>query len=174
MSNQKEDIVFSRVTIGAYLFFLIWLLYLLVTAYNWSAYRDRLFPLLVGIPLLFFLVIKLVSLWQLEIIDKIVPSRPKGPEEEITSIDQDQDSGYSAEKRRKLEIRICAWIALLPVTLHYFGFILALPIYIFSFTYYLTKDLKKTVYFTLIFVIFIYILFIQLLNMIIWQGELFI
>lgn len=156
------------------MFFLLWLLYLLVTAYTWSAYRDRLFPLLVGIPLLFFLVIKLVSLWQLEIINKIVPDGAESPEEERPPINQNRNSGYSAEKRRKLEIEICAWIALLPVALHYFGFILALPIYIFSFTYYLTKDLKKTAYFTLTFVVFIYILFIQLLNMIIWQGKLFI
>lgn len=174
MNSHNGDTTSTRLTIGAYLFFLVWVLYLLVTAYNWTAYRDRLFPLLVGTPVLLFILVKLASLRYPELIDEIIPSRGEALNEEVTPMDQNRASGYSAEKRKKLEIRICVWIVLLPVALHYLGFIIALPIYMFAFTYYLTGDLKTTTYFTLGFVAFIYVLFIQLLNMIIWQGALFI
>lgn len=159
-----------------YVFLLVWMAYLLREALTWEAYQDQLIPI-AGLTILsILLLVQIIRDLFPEQVTALLP-QPSG-DEDGRSISAMRASGATLERtkaeRDKMMLVMAAWVIAFPVLLYLFGFVITVPIYILAFEYYLTKDLKKSIAATLVFLAIMYVLFIRILNIILWEGVLLV
>lgn len=179
--SSDDEGLFPAITpemfkLGFYLLLLLWLAYLLYRTLAFEQFEDLFFPLLLGVPLALLLLIQIVITRFPQLAERAMP------ESELSSADEDdgiagrvaeataEELGISKRQKEKYEIRMIAWVTVLPFMMYYIGMGWTLLIYVFVFTYSFVGDLKKAVGMTIGVTAFVYVLFIELLNMIIWTG----
>lgn len=136
---------------------------MLLQTREWTLFEDYFFPLLVGVPGLFLLIL-------LFFVEEF---RQNG----LQDADQDQEElvqEISDEERSSLEPRkglaAVGWVLTFPIVLYLLGLVWGLPLFLLLFSHYLLRDVKKSVGLTIIVVIFIYGLFFEMLNVLVWEG----
>jgi hypothetical protein len=68
------------------------------------------------------------------------------------------------------ELRMVAWVVALPFIMYFLGIGWATVIYTFGFTWYFTGNPKVAAITTIVVVMFVIALFLNVLNMVIWDG----
>lgn len=170
-----------------YLAVLAWILLLLYWAQDWRT-NDRLFPRMVGVPLVILLVLQLTRLKFTDQFNRVtavfIEALSRGPSEDgaISDITDDLESKYSESKqsmgerskreRQVYELYMVGWIIALPAMMYYLGFINAIPLYILAFMLFFTRNLKLSAAITVGFSIALYMLFVVLLSISLWDGTL--
>lgn len=137
-------------------------------AREWS-WENKLFPFLVGIPLLSLIMVNMVLIRYPSIRGRLTPdtySRDRMSE----ALSSSSDVVRSRAERHKAELKIVAWTVALPGAVYLLGFAYSLPPYVFVFTLYHTRDLKKAATGTLLFTVFSYLVFLVMLNLRMYHG----
>jgi hypothetical protein len=163
--------------IGFYVVLLGWLLYLLLETSSYDDFEDYFFPFLLGVPLAFAILVHLATLRYPWIVERLLPDEEQSAvqaemEERVEELDLDAGPARSAAERDRWEIYMIVWVALLAAMMYYVGMGWTIVVYTLALTYFLTRDVKKSVLVTLVVIVFIWVLFLQLLEMIIWRGTL--
>lgn len=170
-----------------YLIVLAWVLLLLYWTQDWRT-SDRLFPRMVGVPLIILLVLQLIRLKFTDQFNKITAvlidllSRGSSNDGGISEITDNLESKYKESKqkmgqrskreRQIYELYMIGWIIALPAMMYYLGFVNAVPVYIFAFMMFFTRNPKLSTAITVGFSIALYILFVVLLSINLWDGTL--
>lgn len=164
-----------------YLFLLAWLSYILYEAIGWDSFENYLFVYILSPVIAVLLVYRIVSRLfpnKLRVLDG---ARGEGTAEETgvesgSELDTTSEAGSGTERpkseREKYVIYMIVWTAALPVMMFFFGMAWSLPVYIFSFVWFFTDSLKKSAIVTVISIGFIYVVFIEILNILLWEGYL--
>lgn len=155
-------------TVGFYLFLLIWLGYLLWEALGYTSRQDYTFPLVIGFPLAVVTIAKLITVVYPQIVDWIMPE--ESGESEMFEGVEGTGSRESKSEREKYELYMIGWIILLPFMMYILGMGWTMLLYTFGFTWFFTRDLRTSATVTVVVTIFVWILFIEILSLIIWDG----
>lgn len=165
--------------LGFFLFLFVWLSYLLYEATTWQGFEDYLFVYILA-PIIYVLLVyrallllapeRVLSLAdELEFLDRFRAQESVG---EDIDAEVDSHGRESKAEQEKYAIYMLLWITALPFAIFLFGMAWVLPVYIFGFVWFFTGDMKRAALVTVIAVVFIYVLFIEILNMLLWTGYL--
>lgn len=147
---------------------LFYLLFLLVTAWKYS-WDERLFPYLIGTPVLLLLIFQLIILRFPKIESQLAPTRE--PESTIErELDEQDDHERPPDERRRYEALMLLWVLALPLFIYLVGFAYGIPIYIFAFGWYFLKDIRIALIMSVGFSLVFFLLFILILGMSPWNG----
>lgn len=158
--------------IGFYLFFLLWLGYLLAETLSYTNRQDWLFPIIIGIPLALLLVVKLVTIQFPGLTERVLPDSASSEEDEMFEAVQEVGARNTKSEKEKYELVMIGWIILLPFMMYFVGMGWTLIVYTFAFTWYFTRSVRTSAMVTAIVIVFVWILFIEILQLIIWDGVL--
>lgn len=150
-----------------------WIMYLLVTGweYRWS---DKLFPLIIGIPTLSLIILEVVSVMYPGFVNRLVPETTSFMQEPQNLEDMGEmveaDSGHSPAEQQRVGVIMVGWVLALLIMVYLLGYAYALPIYIFAFGVYFLNDIRLAAMMTVVFNLFVYILFVLILEIFPWNG----
>lgn len=156
---------------GFYVAVLVYVAYLLVTALGFSA-DDRLFPYLVGVPTIVFTLLQILFVQYPGLEQRFSTENESSDIKAMFEDAQESEAGRSRAERQKYELLMIAWVVALPILIYYLGLATALPIYVFAFIWFFTRDPKFSLVITLGFSVGAYVLFIVTLGLIPWEGVL--
>lgn len=148
-----------------YLTFLIWIGVLLLLTKGWE-FQDYLFPRAIGIVTAILVLLKLLTLYQPDIVDKFPTQSTVFEQTDDTG---DQDARTRAERHRDV-LTMLGWTTAIPVLLYVFGYIYVPPLYLFAFVWYFVDSAKLAAAVSLIFSTVMYLLFVKLLGIVLWRG----
>ena len=157
--------------IGFHLFLLAWMGFMVLEAAGYSRRMDWLLPLVIWVPVLAMLVARLVMMQFPWIVDWIMPTRDDEGEGMFAEIDSGGPRRTKTERER-YEVYMIAWIVVLPFMMFYVGMGWTLLFYTFAFTYFFTDDARTSALVTGVVVLFTWVLFIEILQLIVWDGVL--
>lgn len=170
-----EDKWFSVLFYGA---LLVWALLLMYWSLDWR-WDNKLFPLAVGSIAILLLAIHLASLLFPAFFDRFTPvSEPEATDDEDDEFKNriqeatSSTSGRPKAEREKYELWMLGWVLVLPVLLYLAGFGLVIPIYTFAFSWFFLRDLKMAIVTAVFITLFIWLLFVVLLDVQLWGGTL--
>lgn len=162
--------------VAFYGFLLAWLVYLLFETLSYTKFEDLFFPYVIGIPIGLLILIQLFTIRFPAVVDRLTPAAPEAATASESELQrrfeeaQETRSRRSKAEKEKVELVMIAWVTILPFMMFYVGMGWTLILYVFGFTWYFVRDLKRAGLVTLIVVVFVYVLFINILEMIIWRG----
>lgn len=127
-------------TLAFYLGLVGWLSYLLVTSLDWK-WTDKLFPFMVILPSLGFVLVKLFKLRYPDRYARLLPSTEGSLDEHQSRLRESYEaarSGSGHELRSRAEqlsfaVRLVAWMIALPVLVYVVGLSNSLPLYLLAF-----------------------------------------
>lgn len=151
-------------------FFLLGLGYVLAVLYRAMDYSSaaRLFPLLVGVPLVTLLVGTLLASLSGRTVD--VEGPLVGVFEEIETYERGSDLDNATRYRR--EAVALVWLAVLFVSIWLLGYLLAAVAYVPAFVYVYERNTRRAILAGIGTAMFLYILFVELLSAGIYDGVL--
>lgn len=163
---------------GQILFYIVVVLYvgfLLVTGWQFK-FENKLFPYLVGIPTILITLAHIAMLASPKLRERLAPkAEQESLQDKLAAGDFDDDEldvGRSAGGKQKYGLIMLGWVIALPVLVYFLGYSYVLPPYVFAFVWYFRKDVKLAAAIAIAFSIAAYVLFILILGMIPWGGEL--
>lgn len=152
---------------GFYFLIFLYVLSTVVAAINYSP-SARLFPLLIGIPLLILLTTKLVFiLFVSPRTDSI------GPFSHVYNTLLESDNQQPNENQQKDEAQTLLWITIAFLLIWLIGFYLAAYIFITAYIYYSERSLPRALFTSTITVLGLFGLFEEILSAPTYQGYLF-
>lgn len=159
--------------------FLGWILYLLGTSMDWQ-WDNRLFPVIAGSLGIVLIVLQLANIHFPAFFERLAPedspgggSRLSKDVEGVTAeMDDEAENGRSRRTRERYELYMVAWILALPILMYFFGMALTIPLYVIAFTWFFLRDMKTAILVSLVLSVFLYFLFIVLLEVQLWEGTL--
>lgn len=164
-----------------YVFLLVWLSYILYEALGWESFENYLFVYILAPIIVILLVYRIISRLAPDTVTALgaMPGT-EATEETTTESESEFDTPGETEsrperpksEREKYVIYMILWTAALPVLMFFFGMAWSLPVYIFSFVWFFTDSLKQSAIVTLVSIGFIYVVFIEILNILLWEGYL--
>lgn len=170
-----QDRWFSVLFYGA---LLVWTLLLMYWSLEWQ-WDNKLFPLAVGSIAILLLAIHLASLLFPASFERFAtvgkPDVADDEDDEIKKHLQEATSSASGRpkaEREKYELVMLGWVIVLPFLLYLAGFGLVIPIYTFAFGLYFLRDVKMSIFITVLITLFIWLLFVVILDVQLWQGTL--
>jgi len=152
------------------LFFIFVFGYVFLMMWDTRTYGStvRLFPLLIGIPLLGALVLQIVFPllpdWLAGNFDGLMGAAV-GDEE----IDLKQDS-FERSTRMQRELGVVIWVVALLAIMYLFGFFSGMTVFVAVFIYYYERSLVKAIGIMMINFVLSYILFVQILQLRLFPG----
>lgn len=150
---------------------LIYVVSHLVLARDWS-WENKLFPFLVGIPMIALIVINMVLIKYPSLRERFTDAdKPTNKiTEALSSSTDESETVIERAARHRAELGIVLWTISLPIAVYLLGFAYSLPPYVFVFILYYLQDLKKAVVGTVVFTAFSYVVFLVLLNLRVYHG----
>lgn len=165
-----------------YLLIVVWLAVLFNETLGWTNPQNWWGPM--GAILLGFVlvILKLIDIhmggWlqKLTTPPKDVPDS-QGDEETVGFTQSMEDARASEDDapphvQDKRALVLSCWIILYPVLVFYIGFFYATPPYLIALLYYLTRDAKRTLLTAGIVLVFLYVLFVEILQVSLYSGML--
>lgn len=142
-------------------------LLLVVEALGYSG-PARLFPLVVGVPLLGLIVVKVA----VTLFGDRLGIRSVDLFEDIQDLDSgDEELDAAAERQQyRRELETALWVAFAIVTIALFGHLFGLVIFVFGFVYAYERDLLRAGVATAVTFLFVYILFKAILGASLHEG----
>lgn len=158
------------------LFFLVLLAYDLLLVYVATGYSEdpRLFPLLMGVPLAGLIIVRIAMLLLADRFD----FDSGGMFESVTSdldIEETEEGGQAGSgtlEQYQSELATMGWIAGLLALVWAFGFQISVVVFVFTYVLYYERDLQRAVLATVVAFGLVYLLFIQLLSVPLYEGAL--
>jgi hypothetical protein len=157
---------------GFYLFLFGWLAYLLFETSSYSNRQDWLFPVIIGAPLVLLTLIKLLTIQYEGIVGRVLPDSATSGEDDMFEAVQEVGARNSKAEKEKYEIVMIGWVILLPFMMFFVGMGWTLIIYTFGFTWYFTRSVRTSALVTVVVIVFVWVLFIEILSLIVWDGAL--
>ena len=153
-----ENIQTKKLRIGFYFVVAVWIGWMLTNSVDWS-WEAKFFPLLVGVLGIVLVLVQLIRL--------IVFTTSEQDEVDslISTIDDEPP-----EVEPKAELIMVAWVLGFLVLAAALGLFYALPIFLLMFLYVNTKNVKATLLITIIFSVLMYVFFVEVLGIRLWQG----
>lgn len=158
-------------------FFGLILLYttaLLVQAWSYSS-DARLFPLLIGIPLIFMIIFNFGLMRSSR-----YSSEAGGIFDDITDealSENEEESGRNIKEgvkfRLERELKMMLWIIGATVLAYFIGFLNAFAGFLFAFIYVYERGFIRAAIITILTLVFIRVFFIEILALPLWEGTLF-
>lgn len=166
--------------LGFFFFLLAWLSYLLYEATAWEGFEDYLFVYLLAPIIYVLLIYRIVVLVapdelrrltdRLAFLDRIRAN--ERIDDTVSKTNAEPHGRESKAEEEKYAIYMILWVAALPVGIFLFGMAWTLPVYIFGFTWFFTGSSRRATLVTVVAVAFIYFLFVEILNVLLWTGYL--
>jgi hypothetical protein len=153
-----------------YSLILLYLVHLFESGFRQFSREDMLFPVIVGVPTAVLCIVHLVFTAYPSLEEKISWSDPDS-ESRLDRLSDGEATRSAAEKQR-FGFYMILWVTVLPVLVYFLGYLTVLPPYVFAFILFFKKDLRLALGVTVVFSIFVYVLFIVILGMIPWEGVL--
>lgn len=160
---------------------LVWLVALLVVAWEWS-WDNKLIPYVAGIPTALMLVVKLVKIVVPGWYDRVMPefgsesSADDDQEGELAQayeqVREDSSTGRPRTERIAYGVRMTAWSMVLPLLMYVLGFANALVLFTLAFGLRFYDSPRRAVVVTVVFSVLMYVFFYLLIGMQPWQGTL--
>lgn len=167
-----------------YGFLLVWLVALLVVAWEWS-WDNKLIPYVAGIPTVLMLVVKLAKIIAPGWYGRLVPEFGAEPGsgatgesgvDELTQayeeVSEESTAGRSGAERVAYGVRMTAWSMALPLLMYVLGFANALVLFTLAFGLRFYDSPRRAVVVTVVFSVLMYVFFYLLIGMQPWQGTL--
>lgn len=183
-----------------YVFLLVWIGWLLVTAWEWS-WRDKLVPFIAGVPTFVLLVAKLVKVSSPATYERLAPSltfvgEDEAPDREAAAFEAALEETHGDEQdTEELEeafevargsddvtrppreqfayaVRMVAWALALPLLMYVIGFANALVLFVLAFGLRFYDRPRDAVIVTVVFSVFMYVFFYSIIGMQPWTGTL--
>lgn len=155
-------------------FFVVLLVYtvgLLIQAWSYSS-DARLFPFLIGVPLILMIALYLVLTFSSRysgsgsgVFDSIT--------DEALSDDDGAEGGDETTVRVQRELKMVLWIVSLLAVVYFFGFLNAFLLFLFFFVYTYEQSLLRATLITALSLAFVQIFFVEFLSLPLWEGALF-
>lgn len=155
-------------TIATYLFLLGWMGYMVYEALGYSRQMDWLFPLVVGAPAIGLILLKLTIIRYPAIVEKALPDQ-SGDDESFMQVEADSAKRPRTE-REKYVLYMFGWIILLPFMMFILGMGWTLLLYPLGFTWFFTRDVRLSAIVTGMVIAFVWVLFIEILELVIFTG----
>lgn len=170
-----------------YAFLLVWVVALLVVAWEWS-WDNKLIPYVTGIPTLLMLLVKIGKIVAPQWYERLTPdfgsestaddkkANAEKPDEvnELTQayeeVSDDSTTGRPHTERIAYGVRMTAWSMALPVLMYVLGFANALVLFTLAFGLRFYESPRRAVIVTLVFSVLMYLFFYLLIGMQPWQG----
>lgn len=151
-----------------------WVLLLLYWARSWQ-WTNKLFPLLVGVPVVLFTLMQVVYVWYPGVFERLSPDRVTGGtaddlSEDLGETPEDNTVSRSKEEQQRWELYMLGWVTVLPVLMYVVGFAVSIPIYTFALGWFFLRDVRTALGLTVGVSLFIYVLFVLLLGVPLWEG----
>lgn len=162
--------------IGFYGFWLLWIGYILAETATFEASQDWLFPLVLGVPITGMLLLKLFVILKPDYVRRVLPESEKTDGDDgdlqrrIEEASSPTDAGRSKRERHEIELVMIGWVLALPILMFVFGIGFAFTVYVFAFTWYFVRSVRTAALVTVVVLGFIYVLFIEILGMVLWKG----
>lgn len=155
-------------SIGFYCFILIWMGYLIIEIWQFTESEDYTFPLIIGSVVVVLSLLQLIITRYPNITARVIPST----DDEIQKFEVENSTSGRGSKieKEKYEIYVIGWILILPVMMYVIGLGWTLISYSFVFVYFFTRDIRLSAMTSIIVVVFVWILFVELLSIIVWDG----
>lgn len=151
---------------GFFVVMIAWFLYLFVQATAWTRFETWVFPLAATTLGAFLAVTYLLRFNFPSRFPRLAPETGSVLDE----LDVDEPESLSPPEQRKVGAIMTAWAVALPFMMYVFGFSWALPPYVWAFVWYFRRDARLAVIVTVIFSLLVYLLFVQFLNILWWDG----
>lgn len=153
-----------------------WVLLLLYWSRSWQ-WTNKLFPLMVGVPVILFTLLQTVDVWYPDAFDRLHPNRvvgggSDGLSEDLEETAEDDMSTRSKAEQQRWELYMLAWVTALPMLMYFVGFAISIPIYTFALGWFFLRDVRAASGLTVGVSLFIYVLFVLLLGVPLWEGVL--
>lgn len=162
-------------SVGFYALLFVWAAYLLYETLSFSAFEDYALPFLILPIVLLLIALKVFTLLFPEKADRLRPSNRADATSDIKRQVEKQSSENSTRtkaEREKYELVVLAWVVALPFTMYVIGMGWSIILYVMGFTWYFTRDAKLAVSTTVGVTAFVTVLFMFILDMVIWTGVL--
>ena len=159
---QKGELVFT-VCVAVYV------LILAVLCFGYTA-ESRLFPFLVIVPTILFLVLRFVSIANPKLSEILEPDAG------MIDIDKIQRLAMAAEKKEvagksNSEIKVILWVIGLVLLTYLVGILPAIALFVFCFVkFYGKKKIAVTLAYTVVSWVFVYIIFVMILQTRLYMG----
>lgn len=158
---------------------LVWVALLMYWSLPWN-WDNKLFPLMVGVLAVFLMLTHIVELAIPSFYDRVLPDFGFLGDEEAEDDDELSErvettgltSSRSKSTRQVYELVMIAWVVALPILLYFGGFGLVIPIYTFAFGLFFLRDVPQSLLITVVITGFIWLLFVVILNVQLWDGTL--
>ncbi|MFB6097313.1 MAG: tripartite tricarboxylate transporter TctB family protein [Haloferacaceae archaeon] len=163
--------VWSVVFYGAAL---LWVLALLVLASPWN-WDNKFFPMLVGIPVILMLLLQMASDQFPGFFEQLRPEALEDDDDLSTEFERAKESNVSERSKseqQRWELYMLGWVIALPILMYFVGFAWVIPIYTFALGLFFTRDVKMAVGIAFGVSLFIFLLFVVLLEVRLWEGVL--
>lgn len=169
-----DDRAFERITDiesrhWAALFFGLLLAYILLMVYTAIGYSAdaRLFPIVIGVPLALLIVVQLfllefgerLGIQSVDLFEGI---------QQLSEVEEGEE--VSAAESARWEFEMILWSLATVVLIWTVGHILTLVLLVFGFIYAYERDLRRATIATVITFLFVYVLFIAILDANLWGG----
>ncbi|MFB6097310.1 MAG: tripartite tricarboxylate transporter TctB family protein [Haloferacaceae archaeon] len=150
----------------------LYVVFLLVTGWQFK-FENKLFPYVVGIPTLLITLGHIAMLASPSLRERFTPDTDTETlRDKLGGEFGDDDVGRSAGGMQRYGLVMLGWVVALPVLVYYFGYAYVLPPYVFAFIWHFRRDVKLAAATAVGFSVAAYFLFIVVLGMIPWAGEL--
>lgn len=153
--------------IGLMVGIILWLAYLIPFTAGWRSLADRLFPLLSSALVIVLAAVQILRNLSPRVDRILTPEESDDTQDEFGTVEREEKD--PATKFRSI-MSLLGWITLFPLMVYYLGFGLATPIYSFGILWYYHRDPKYALILTVIFLVAMYVLFIWLLGIQVWDG----
>lgn len=155
----------------------LWMVYLLSRMLDWR-WEDQSLPLIAGIPGILLVLVHVYRLWNPEGYARLNPFIREAEEgESLDDVLEDygvaleDESARPPRERQWIELVMIGWVIALPIAMQYLGFFIALPLYVFLFGVYFTRDWTRSALIAVGFTVFIYVFFVVVIGAKIYAGE---
>jgi hypothetical protein len=153
----------------------VWIALLIYWSLPWN-WDNKLFPIMAG-SLAVVLILSVVVEYAIpDIYDRLLPDFEFLEDADDEMTERMEETGTvttrSKAERETYELIMLGWVVALPVLIYYAGFGLVIPIYTLAFGLYFLRDVKMSILMTLLITLFIWLLFVVILNVQLWEGTL--
>lgn len=154
----------------------LWVLGLLVQSLPWN-WDNKFFPLMVGVPVILMLLLQMASDQFPSVFARLKPAALEEADDDDLSTEFERAktsnvSERSVQEQQRWELYMLGWVTALPVLMYFVGFAWMIPIYTFALGWFFMRDVKIAVGLAFGVSLFIYLLFIVLLEVSLWEGAL--
>lgn len=178
-STTTEESSSTDVSMFTRLFYFAVFLYmgaLLVQSWNWD-WDNKLFPILVGVPTILLAGSMILPARQIDVVNTLLTkvggdSTDETEDMEITEEELQRAQSNKETRQIRTELAVFGWTVLLPISVYLFGYYITIPLYTFAFVWYFYRDVKYAATITVLFSMFVFVIFVLVFQVILWPGAL--